>query len=402
MIIMKRVIMLLSNPFKPDLRVLRESLILSKEGFHVIIIAWDREGKLKKMERINSNIVVIRVRLRYKGRGNFFIRFLRRVIYTILFNFMAIIYAKNFLAGEETKIIHCHDFDTIIAGLLIKYFRLSKPQKTFLILDSHEYWPGIPFLESNLALKSIVKFLHNVLIKLIDAVITVSKALSDKIPSPLRGIKAIFPNIFLPEEIKKPKSIDRKGSTIRENIKIFYYGSLHKARGVIQLIKLGILTKRSNKISTEIMIAGRGPLERIVRLASSKGVINYLGWIPESDIRKLLEDTHFTWILYDPKIENNQVAMPNKFFLSLLYGIPIITNHGLFIAGLVDEAKVGFVVNYNKAHEEVYQKLIELSASSNSYSELRRNISEMLHKMNLTIKNYIDDFLKVFYLAFKQ
>lgn len=394
--------MLLSNPFKPDLRVLRESLILSSKGFYVIIIAWDREGTMKKIERISDNIVVIRVRLRYRGRGIFFTRFLRRIIYTLLFNLIATIYAKKFLADKKTKIIHCHDFDTIIAGLLIKYSCFSETRKMFLILDSHEYWPGIPFLESNPALKSIIKLLHNVLIKLVDAVITISEALSNRIPSPLRGIKVVFPNIFLPEEIKERVLINRKNLTIKEKIRIFYYGSLHKARGILQLVKLGLLIKRSDKLNAEIIIAGKGPLEKIVKLASNKRLIRYLGWVSEDNIRELLKDTHFTWIIYDPKIENNQVAIPNKFFLSLLYGTPIITNHGLFIARLVNEAKVGIIVNYERAHEEVYQKLIELSTLYSAYSELSKNINEMLRKMNLLVKKYIDNFLKLFYLAFQQ
>ncbi len=400
---MNRVIMLLSNPFKPDLRVLRESLILSKNEFQVIIVAWDREGKLKSVEKVNDKVVVVRIKLPYRGRGFFLLRFLRRVIYTILFNLMAITYVREFLKKQEVKIVHCHDFDTIIAGLLIKYFSL-RPEKKFLILDSHEYWPGIPFLEFNSALKNIVRSIHNVLIKLVDAVITVSSALSGRLPSPLRGIKVIFPNIYLPEEIVHLKSTLNEMDVLGgKRIKIFYYGALHKARGIIQLIKLGILARRANRLSLDIIIAGKGPLERLVRMASHKGVLKYLGWISESDIRGLLENTHFTWILYDPKIENNQVAMPNKFFLSLLYGIPIITNDGLFVAELVKDAKIGLVVNYNRADEEVYQKLIELfgSANESKYKEIRENVNKMFNKLNAKTESYIDNFLKL-YLAIAQ
>ena len=40
----RRVLMLLSNPFAPDPRVYKEARTLTRNGYTVTIIAWDRQG----------------------------------------------------------------------------------------------------------------------------------------------------------------------------------------------------------------------------------------------------------------------------------------------------------------------------------------------------------------------
>jgi hypothetical protein len=40
----RRIVMLLSNAFLPDPRVLKEARSLTNAGYDVTVIAWDREG----------------------------------------------------------------------------------------------------------------------------------------------------------------------------------------------------------------------------------------------------------------------------------------------------------------------------------------------------------------------
>ena len=39
---MKKILMLLSNPFRPDVRVYKEAISLIKGGYDVTVVAWDR------------------------------------------------------------------------------------------------------------------------------------------------------------------------------------------------------------------------------------------------------------------------------------------------------------------------------------------------------------------------
>lgn len=392
-----KIIMFLSNPFKPDLRVLREALLLSRIGISVTIIAWDREGHWKPIEVISNKIRVLRLKLLYTGRGSFLIRFLRRILYTTVFNIVAALYALRFLRAQKIKVIHCHDFDTLVAGFFMKLIAALRKIRVIIVFDSHEYWPGIPFLEANPALKRLVKLIHNMIVRLTDFVVTVSEDLKKKMPPPRRGIITVFPNIYLPSEIKELRSISEQYKGYGNAIKIFYFGGLHEARGVLQLVKLGILLKsRPLDKRVELMVAGRGSLERLVRLASDKGVVNYLGWIPEHRIREFLAQSDFTYILYDPRIENNRVAIPNKFYLSILYEVPIITNEGLYITRLVRKNNIGYVVNYLNAHQEIYNILAKICKDERIYKRLKDKVKRMSSELNKLVSEYASELLKLY------
>ncbi|MCK4432384.1 MAG: glycosyl transferase family 1, partial [Methanomicrobia archaeon] len=72
---MKKVIMLLSNPFKPDPRVYKEAKSLVNNGYDVTVFAWDRECKYPKKEIIDG-IKIERVRLKAPYDSNLLLFFL--------------------------------------------------------------------------------------------------------------------------------------------------------------------------------------------------------------------------------------------------------------------------------------------------------------------------------------
>ena len=59
---MPHIVMLLSNAFRPDPRVLKEANSLSAEGFNLTILCWDRQGQLQAEELLPSGVKVIRIR----------------------------------------------------------------------------------------------------------------------------------------------------------------------------------------------------------------------------------------------------------------------------------------------------------------------------------------------------
>ena len=54
--------MLLSNPFRPDVRVYKEAISLIKGGYDVTVVAWDREMKYLTEER-SDGINILRIPL---------------------------------------------------------------------------------------------------------------------------------------------------------------------------------------------------------------------------------------------------------------------------------------------------------------------------------------------------
>lgn len=126
--LVRQALMLLSNCFDPDPRVHNEARSLVEHGYGVEIVAWDRE-RLRPANEAIDGIEVRRVFVASShGRGwtQMFVMplvFLRMIRKALSVNF---------------DIVHCHDFDTLPAGLLLGWIR-RKP----VVYDSHEDYAGM-------------------------------------------------------------------------------------------------------------------------------------------------------------------------------------------------------------------------------------------------------------------
>jgi hypothetical protein len=52
---MPNVIMLLSNAFRPDPRVLKEANGLAEAGYNIYLICWDRKGEFPEVETLSND-----------------------------------------------------------------------------------------------------------------------------------------------------------------------------------------------------------------------------------------------------------------------------------------------------------------------------------------------------------
>ena len=154
----KRVLMLLSNPYRPDSRVYNEALTLAGNGYSITIIAWDRDGNWPEKET-KDGIDIIRVGPRAEGKKHF-IRNIRR-------------FWKNaeLAAGQlQFDSVHAHDFDTLPPGWLAA--RLLRRRVVF---DGHEPY-GEAFARSlPAAVASILLWLERCLVPKVDCLVSPSE-----------------------------------------------------------------------------------------------------------------------------------------------------------------------------------------------------------------------------------
>ncbi len=119
-----RVLMLLSNEYRPDVRVEKEAKALIGSGRSVTILSWDRNHKRQPDEMVEG-VTVHRIRTRQfsdkKG---------------LVFNFASFLFASLRRANEGNyDVVHAHDLDTLLLGVLI-----SRLKGIPLIYDAHEHY----------------------------------------------------------------------------------------------------------------------------------------------------------------------------------------------------------------------------------------------------------------------
>lgn len=120
-------------------------------------------------------------------------------------------------------------------------------------------------------------------------------------------------------------------------------------------------------------IAGMGTLTDFVEDMSYKYPnINYFGMLEYTEALKLYSKTDFMFALYNPEIPNHKFSAPNKVYEAMLLGKPIIVAKNTGIDVIVNDNKMGYVIDYSEV--DFRKLLVEIISSEYSnWEELGKN-----------------------------
>jgi glycosyltransferase involved in cell wall biosynthesis len=351
---MSKVIMLLSNPFEPDVRVHKEAKALVENGYDVEIIAWDRNRQYAKREVV-GNIEVNRFQ-RIAEYGTF----LSTGLNLFLFN----LYLFLILLRKEFDIIHCNDFDTLMSGTLA-----GKVKNKKVVYDAHELYAEAV---ANVTPPFIVRLLKRIdayLIRHVDAVICVSESQARLFRK--HGPKKLETVLNCPEivNVDSVRISDLRQKLDPDNSKmiVLYIGAFHHQRMLVELTEL-FLNIEDDFI---LVIGGFGTLEEKIRSSVSKN-IRYLGKV-DPDVAIAYNNAADVLVaMYDPKNKNNRIGLPNKLFEAMTAGKPVLVSKGSHAGEIVTAEKCGIAVEYGNK-EEMLRVLKKLKSDRAFYDSLSKN-----------------------------
>ena len=326
----KRVLMLLSNPFRPDPRVHREAISLIRAGYGVTIICWDRDRK-HPAEEVIDGIRLIRLGPEAGwGDSGGFIKALPKFWKNL----------RKAAANLEFDIIHAHDLDTLSPGL-----KLADKRKIPIVYDSHELYHEMA--GENLS-GALVKFLARYEAKMVrkpPIMITVNEPLADIFRGyGARDVRVIMncqPDVQVEAaEVEAAKQVlSPEGKPIA-----LYIGVLEPNRLLAELAA----QHSGSKGDFILAIGGFGSLEgKLKGLAEkSNGRVRFIGRVKPSDVPIYNRAADVLLAVYDPSLRNNSIGAPNKLFESMIAGKPIIVSANTYAATVVGETSSGIAVNY--------------------------------------------------------
>jgi glycosyltransferase involved in cell wall biosynthesis len=330
---MAKVVMLLSNAFRPDPRVYKEAKALVENGHDLEIIAWDRDGKHPKKEVMEGFKITRYFR---HAKPNDFLSVASNISFFHYFAFRQ-------LVKRNPDIIHCHDFDTITPGLWA-----AKLTGTKLIYDAHELYPE---MVSDIAPKSVVSLLKRIdgyAAHRISAIICVSSALAEYFrESNAKNIVVVMNCLELNTMYKEKGQMLRKGlDPDRKKLVVLYLGGLEPKRMVDRLLDI------SRDIGEDylLVLGGFGTLENEVRSRESK-TMKFIGHVGFEEAQAYNNAADVIIGLYDPGNMNNRIGAPNKLFEAMAAGKPIIVAKGTFMSEVVEREKCGMSVTYGSTEE---------------------------------------------------
>lgn len=325
--------MLLSNPFRPDPRVLKEAECLGQLGHKVTVICWDRAGEFPDHAFLSEGVTVERI----QGIASNYGIGPRQLLHLPRF-WKAAVRRLNSL---KPTIIHCHDFDTLPAGLW-----WGKLHQVPVIYDAHEHYadlvkPRLRGLSGNV-LYLLIKSAEMIGSLLSSAIITVDETLAQKFLKVQKRVVIVghWPRLSFSRQIA--------GAFSHAELNLVYIGRLSSDRGLFFYLDL-LRTLINRGIPARLWLVGvfipDHEAENFWQQAQGLGeVVNFLGWIDYENIGAVLEnaDVGLAILMPEPRYI---AALPVKLFEYMAAGLPVIASDFAAIREIVQSAECGALVD---------------------------------------------------------
>lgn len=358
----KKVLMILSKEFKTDPRVNKEAASLIENGYKVTVICWDRRNSFPSKENINGIEV-------NRFTNSIFMKILPNDLlrnpawWWNAYNIGLRLY-KN---GFDFDVVHCHDLDTLFAGILLK-----KKIGIKLVYDAHEIFGYMIARDMPHFVVKISFLMEKILSNKVDKIVTVNKPLKEYFMSIVDKIPiTIVMNC-------KDLVIDEYKPSKNEIFTVLYIGILHKNRMFPDIVKIiGSLSQ------VNFIIAGQKEnLYEIVKdISKEYSNIHFLGTIPFKEVISYTLNSDVVLCMINPEDPNNKIALSNKQFEAMVCGRPIITTNGTYVGKITRNLKCGLVINYDE--DSLRKAVLELISNNQLCEKLGKNaLAAAIKKFN--------------------
>lgn len=338
---LKSVCLVVLNNFKNDSRVLKEAISLKSNGYQVMVLAMFDNGQL--MEEIIKEVRICRIPLKTRSWSKS-----KPVQLLKYFEFLF----KAYLKAKKFDIVHCNDLNALPVGVICKILKNRK-----VVYDAHEFEIN-RFPNQSKSSKKVHYWLEKIMIGFADKVITVSQSIADEyskiynIPAPELILNCPH---FVDVNNKDDKFRNELGISSNSKI-LLYQGALSKGRGVEFLLDTFSRIKCSNFV---LVFMGYGVLEeKIKKEAMISDRIFFKSAVQPDQVLQYTASADFGISFIEDVSLSYRYSLPNKIFEYIMVGIPVIVSDLPEMARIVQQYRVGIVVD-TKSENGFFDSLIQ-------------------------------------------
>lgn len=306
-------------------RVQRRILFLESAGFDVCVYAFDRRiyGKSDFFSKFNGEVYLLGCMTGGGGLSNYL---------SLLMGLFKVAYAEIL---KNKKVIYFFGFPPILINFL-----LGNAKRIYEVGD-------LRFTSLDESLKKLAQLkIENKFLKNVDVLVLTSPGFLDEFNSRIQlpAYRTLIIENGIPEEllnqwVRPQKEFMEYGPVIR----IGFIGFLRYLPVLAEFVKA--VGNRSK--SFEMHIYGDGyDLQPFIKLCDRYDNVHFYGKFrnPE-DVQRLYSGIDISLAVYDNGDRNVQLALPNKLYESIYFGVPLIVSSGTCLSERVGKWGVGFDVD---------------------------------------------------------
>jgi len=359
---MPHIVMLLSNAFRPDPRVLKEANSLAGAGYTVTLICWDRAIEFPIEETLPNGVRILRihtVRSAY-GAGP------KQIFYIPRFWSAAITKALPL----KPDLVHCNDLDTLYAGV-----RIKKRLGCKLLFDAHEDYPSLMSLYLPKIFVKMLNIIERRLLHQVDAAIAASSVFADKLMATGFSPVTHIPNV---QELAPFKAVTQDDviharqelGLAPDEYVVSYIGGFTRNRLLLPLIE-AIQALPNNKL----LLWGDGHQRSLIEEAiQGLSNVRYLGWLPANKVPLYTRLSDVIYYCLKPDYPGAIYNSPNTISNAMAAGRPVIVNNIGDLGCIVRKTGCGVLLD-EVSPKSVCDAIIKLSDPV-----LRQKLGEAGHK----------------------
>lgn len=344
----RAVVMFLAKAFQTDIRPRQEATTLLSAGYAVFVLAWDRASRFRPRELVDG----VDVRSFNRINTRVFSK-LGLALGALIFQFHLLFeYIRLVRELEKRPIIHAHDFNTLLVGVVLRRLRLCGG----LVYDCHEFTYGAYSELYNPLIGRIVSTFEQNLLRYPDVILTVSDPISEYLRKFNASIELVYNCPRISDIPNLPKRNIRFKLGLPPNAFIVsYVGEIRYDSTLYRLIDVARLTANAN---IRFLVVGGGPDAPAFRrevIRSNPPNLTVLHYVPRRKALSYMSASDLTWAVYqsDSVSLNTRVAMPWKFFDSLACGVPVVVEKNTWREQLVRKLGCGIVLESDRSYDTV-------------------------------------------------
>ncbi|MDD1771129.1 MAG: glycosyltransferase family 4 protein [Methanomassiliicoccales archaeon] len=320
----QRVLMLLTNEYRPDPRVRKEALALKEGGFEPSIVAWDR-NLARPATEVVEGVRLLRVRTGNVGGPR-----------SLILNYpLFALRAFRQAMRQGFDVVHANDLDTLLLGRLLAWLK-NVP----LIFDAHEQYARMIRVDVSERTARLFDRLERSLLPKVDLAITVNGKIADNMSKWSRERPLVIMNAVDVPEFRAKNANRQNGEIV-----LYYGGTLEPMRYIEETVKAV-----ADIEGIRLVIAGNGRLEGFCEKAAREhGNIEFHGFLPHQTMMGEMSEADVVLCLIDPSNLNYVDSLPNKVCEAMALGMPVLTSKRTYSAEVVERLGVGLAIEWSES-----------------------------------------------------